>query len=25
GYPPHAERYEWVGADLPRLLAQDGP
>jgi pilus assembly protein CpaF len=24
GYPPHAERYEWVGADLPRLLAQ-GP
>ncbi|MEA2484340.1 MAG: pilus assembly protein CpaF [Thermoleophilaceae bacterium] len=25
GYPPHAERFEWVGADLPRLLAQDGP
>jgi pilus assembly protein CpaF len=24
GYPPHAERYEWVGADLPRLLVQDG-
>ncbi|MBK5307498.1 MAG: CpaF family protein [Frankiaceae bacterium] len=23
GYPPHAERYEWVGADLPRLLAQE--
>ena len=23
GYPPHAERYEWVGADLPALLAQD--
>jgi pilus assembly protein CpaF len=24
GYPPHLERYDWVGADLPRLLAQDG-
>ena len=24
GYPPHVERYDWVGADLPRLLAQDG-
>ncbi|MCA1710352.1 MAG: Flp pilus assembly complex ATPase component TadA [Actinobacteria bacterium] len=23
GYPPHAERYQWVGADLPALLAQD--
>jgi pilus assembly protein CpaF len=23
GYPPHAERYDWVGADLPRLLAQE--
>jgi pilus assembly protein CpaF len=24
GYPPHLERYDWVGADLPRLLAHDG-
>jgi len=24
GYPPHAERYDWIGADLPRLLAQEG-
>jgi pilus assembly protein CpaF len=24
GYPPHVERYDWVGADLPRLLAADG-
>jgi pilus assembly protein CpaF len=24
GYPPHPERYEWVGADLPRLLSQEG-
>jgi pilus assembly protein CpaF len=23
GYPPHPERYEAVGADLPRLLAQE--
>ena len=23
GYPPHAERYQWIGADLPALLAQD--
>ena len=23
GYPPHLERYEWAGIDLPRLLAQD--
>lgn len=23
GYPPHAERFEWAGIDLPRLLAQD--
>jgi pilus assembly protein CpaF len=23
GYPPHVERYQWVGADLPALLAQD--
>ena len=23
GYPPHAERYEWIGADLAALLAQD--
>ena len=22
GYPPHAERYQWIGADLPALLAQ---
>jgi pilus assembly protein CpaF len=22
GYPPHAERFEWAGLDLPRLLAQ---
>jgi pilus assembly protein CpaF len=24
GYPPHPERFEWVGVDLPRLLAQEG-
>jgi len=24
GYPPHVERYDWIGADLPRLLSQDG-
>ncbi|GAC1610550.1 MAG: ATPase, T2SS/T4P/T4SS family [Mycobacteriales bacterium] len=24
GYPPHVERYDWIGADLRRLLAQDG-
>ena len=23
GYPPHPERFEWSGIDLPRLLAQD--
>ncbi len=23
GYPPHAERFEWAGVDLPRLLAQE--
>ena len=23
GYPPHAERFEWAGIDLPRLLSQD--
>jgi pilus assembly protein CpaF len=23
GYPPHAERFEWIGADLRALLAQD--
>jgi pilus assembly protein CpaF len=23
GYPPHPERYDAVGADLPRLLAQE--
>ena len=23
GYPPHAERYQWIGADLRALLAQD--
>lgn len=23
GYPPHIERYGWVGADLPTLLAQE--
>ncbi len=23
GYPPHAERFEWAGIDLPKLLAQD--
>jgi pilus assembly protein CpaF len=23
GYPPHPERFEWIGADLPRLLAQE--
>jgi pilus assembly protein CpaF len=23
GYPPHAERFEWAGIDLPSLLARD--
>ena len=23
GYPPHPERFEWAGADLPQLLAQE--
>ncbi|HVM27699.1 MAG TPA: ATPase, T2SS/T4P/T4SS family [Mycobacteriales bacterium] len=23
GYPPHPERFEWNGLDLPRLLAQE--
>jgi len=23
GYPPHPERFEWVGVDLPRLLAPE--
>ncbi|MCW2707314.1 MAG: putative type II/type pathway secretion protein [Frankiales bacterium] len=23
GYPPHPERFEWAGIDLPTLLAQD--
>jgi len=23
GYPPHQERFEWAGIDLPRLLAQE--
>jgi len=23
GYPPHPERFEWSGIDLPRLLAQE--
>ena len=23
GYPPHPERFDWAGLDLPRLLAQD--
>ena len=23
GYPPHQERFEWTGADLTRLLAQE--
>lgn len=23
GFPPHQERFEWAGIDLPRLLAQD--
>ena len=23
GYPPHPERFEWAGIDLPRLLAHD--
>jgi pilus assembly protein CpaF len=23
GYPPHPERFEWAGLDLPRLLAQE--
>ena len=24
GYPPHAERFEWAGLDLPTLLAHEG-
>ncbi len=24
GYPPHPERFEWAGLDLPQLLAQPG-
>jgi hypothetical protein len=24
GFPPHVERFEWAGIDLPTLLAQDG-
>jgi len=24
GYPPHRERFEWAGIDLPRLLAGEG-
>ena len=24
GFPPHPERFEWAGIDLPRLLAQAG-
>ena len=24
GYPPHPERFEWAGIDLPALLAHDG-
>jgi pilus assembly protein CpaF len=24
GYPPHPERFEWAGIDLPRLLTQEG-
>ena len=24
GYPPHPERFEWVGIDLPALLAHEG-
>ncbi len=24
GYPPHPERFEWVGIDLPQLLVQAG-
>ena len=24
GYPPHPERFEWAGLDLPALLAHDG-
>jgi pilus assembly protein CpaF len=24
GFPPHVERFEWAGIDLPRLLARDG-
>ena len=24
GYPPHPERFEWAGLDLPGLLAHDG-
>ena len=23
GYPPHPERFEWAGIDLPSLLARD--
>ena len=23
GFPPHQERFEWAGIDLPRLLAQE--
>jgi len=23
GFPPHQERFEWAGIDLPRLLSQD--
>ena len=24
GFPPHLERFEWAGIDLPRLLAEEG-
>jgi len=24
GYPPHRERFEWAGIDLPQLLADEG-
>ena len=24
GFPPHPERFEWAGLDLPQLLAQEG-
>jgi pilus assembly protein CpaF len=24
GYPPHPERFEWSGLDLPQLLSQEG-